>query len=112
MKNVSLSSGITVNNLLANKILQTEEFDQKICTCICNREIGGALNLMKLCHKTEITMKFNKELPKAKLPWLKNTAKSTTVRKNKEVNRDILSCLVCLLESSGLAVNYEKDMEY
>ena len=70
MKNVYLSSRITVNNLPANKILQTEELDKKLAPAFATDRFveKGPLNLIKLCQKMEIKMKFNEGLPKTKLP--------------------------------------------
>ena len=95
-----------VNHLLTDKILQTEEIDNKIAFAFAVERLveNGA-------------KKFHEGLPKTRFPLFKNTTKSITVQKNDkpriaEVNRDILSWLVNLWASSRKVVNCKKAMEY
>ena len=102
----NLSSGIPVNNLLDDEILQTEELGKKLALAFATKRLvenGGK--------------KFHEVLPKTKLPSLKNTARSVTVQKNNkqrivQVNRDILSWLIHLSAGRRLVANYEMAMEY
>ena len=103
----NLSSRIPFNNLLVNKILQTEELGKNLALAFATGRLveNGA-------------KKFHEVLPKTKkLSSFKYTAKSLTVQKNNrqcimEVNKDILSWLINLSARSGLVVNYKKSMEY
>ena len=100
----NLGSGIPVNNLLVDEILQIEE--QKTYVCICNEEIGE---------------KWSKEISwsvaKNKVTFIQKYYKVCNCKKNNkqrivEVNRDILSWLINLATGSGLVAIYEMTMGY
>ena len=101
----NLSSGIPVNNLLDDEILQTEELGKKLALAFATKRLvenGGK--------------KFHEVLPKTKLPSFKNTARSVTIQKNNkqrivQVNRDILSWLIHLSAGRRLVANYEMAMD-
>ena len=105
----NLSSGIHVNNLLVDEVLQAEVLGKKLALAFATKRLveNGA-------------WRFLEALPKQR-PSFKNTKvciiRSVTVQKNNkqrivEVNRDFLNLLINLSAGSGLVAIYKMVTEY
>ena len=97
----NLSSGVPVEDELANKISCTEQKGSAIYRCFSNEKLlaGGTEN-------------FHDPLPRNKVYSFKNTSKKILIKKNNrertvEVNRNVLGLLVRLSLCSGQPVGFE-----